>query len=40
MEIKFVSRQSIIDNYLEKVFDGYELTESDVEFISDMSNGS
>lgn len=38
MTIKFINRKQIINNYLDKVLNGYILTEEDRSFLNDMSN--
>lgn len=40
MEIRFVSRQEIIDSYLDRVFNGYELSRNDKAFITNLINGT
>jgi hypothetical protein len=39
MEIKFVSREDIVNSLLDKVSGGYELTQADKNLIEDMMNG-
>lgn len=40
MEIAFIKRKDIIDRYLDKILNGYKLTDDDIEFLNDMSNES
>lgn len=39
MEIKFVSRQDIVNSILDKVNSGYKLNQYDKKLIKDMMNG-
>lgn len=37
IEVNFVSREEIVDRYLDKVLNGYVLTEDDRDFLKDMA---